>query len=378
MKKSPKIIIVGAGPVGCYTGRLLKHFGYNTLLLEEHPEVGKPVSCAGIIGRDVFLDLLLPPSMKSIVNKIDGAMVHYKRISFDLKRQNVAYIVDREKFDKELSEELQIEFNTKLQSVSKDGPGYRVETTNGDYYADILIGADGPHSKVRKDLRFDHNLKLYKGAQYRIKAEVHKKDKVIVDYVKPFSLFVWMIPEGNGIVRVGAISENPVKSLEKFRDERGISGEIIEKNSGPIPIGICQLVKNNAAVVGDAACHIKPITSGGIFYGMRSAELLVDSIKNGDLSQYEKKWNEEFGQEIKFCLLARYVSENLSEDVLEKVFSYVKKNASLMESIGNFENHSSVIWALIGNPKTYPTLAAIIAEFFKNPKILFKVLSRRL
>jgi len=33
-----KIIIVGAGPVGCYTAQLLKQKGYETVLLEEHSQ----------------------------------------------------------------------------------------------------------------------------------------------------------------------------------------------------------------------------------------------------------------------------------------------------------------------------------------------------
>jgi len=377
MKKPLKIIIAGAGPVGCYLGQLLKHYGFNPLLIEEHAEIGRPVSCAGIVGKDVFSDVILPPSKKSILNVIDGAKISFNGSAFLLKRPQVAYIIDRAEFDKELSQGLKIEFNTGLLTVDHSGPGYRLKTSNGEYYADILIGADGPNSKVRKALNFSHNLKLYKGLQYRIKMEVPDKDRVEVSYVKPFSLFTWLIPEGNGVIRVGTICDKPVAELERFIKEKNIKGEIIEKNAGPIPIGTCQLVKDNAALVGDAACQVKPITSGGIYYGMKSAELLAEALRDGDLNRYEKRWAEEFGQEIRFCLLARYIMENMSEEVLAKVFTYVKDNASLIEKAGDFENHSTVFWSMIANPRTYPTIGNVLFEVLKKPRVLLRLLRRK-
>ncbi len=376
-KKTAKIIIAGAGPVGCYLGQLLKHYGFNPLILEEHSEVGKPVSCAGIVGKDVFSDMVLPPTKKTVLNVIDGAKISYNGSGFLLKRPQVAFIIDRAAFDKELSQGLKIEYNTRLLSVDRSGPGYRIKTTNGEYYADLLIGADGPNSKVRKSLNFSHNMKLYKGLQYRIKMEVPDSDRVEVSYVKPFSLFTWVIPEGKGVIRVGTICDKPIAELDRFIKEKNLKGEIIEKNAGPIPIGTCQLVKDNAALVGDAACQIKPITSGGIYYGMKSAELLAEAIREGNLTGYERKWNDEFGQEIRFCLLARYIMENMGEEVMQKVFDYVKDNAPLIERVGDFENHSTVFWSLVANPRTYPTIGNVLLEVMTKPRILFRLFRRK-
>ena len=69
MKRIPKIIIVGAGPVGCYTAQLLKREGLGPVLVEEHKEIGKPVHCAGVIGRKVFDEARIPLSKDSIIKK---------------------------------------------------------------------------------------------------------------------------------------------------------------------------------------------------------------------------------------------------------------------------------------------------------------------
>jgi len=377
MKKSTKIVIVGAGPVGCYLGQMLKHHGFNPLLLEEHAEVGKPVQCAGIVGRGAFEEMRLPISTKSIMNTIDGANVHFNGSSFKVNRSRVAHIIDREVFDKELSQDLNIEFNTMLQEVHPIKDGYILKTNNGEYFADVVIGADGPNSKVRRSLEFSSDMKLYRGYQYRVKMTPKQQNMVEVHYVKPFSMFTWIIPEGNGIVRVGTISPNPYQELNSFMEKMSKKGEIVEKNAGAIPIGTCQLAKGNAALVGDAACQIKPITSGGIYYGMKSAEILADAIKEGDLSIYEKRWVEEFEREIKVCLMVRYVLENMNEDVLKQVFTYVKDNVGMIEKAGDFENHSSVIWGVVLNPRTYPTIGTLLMGMVKNPKFILRSLLRR-
>jgi flavin-dependent dehydrogenase len=220
-------------------------------------------------------------------------------------------------------------------------------------------------------------MKLYRGYQYRVKNTPKHQNRVEVHYIKPFSLFSWVIPEGNGTIRVGTISDkNPFQDLNLLMEKLKIEGEIVEKNAGTIPIGTCELVRGNAALVGDAACQIKPITSGGIYYGMKAAELLADAIREGNLASYSKKWQEEYEQEIRVCLLVRNILENMGEDVLKRVFSYVKDNAGLIEKIGDFENHSSVLWSLVLNPRTYPTIGSLLFGMVKNPKFILRSLLR--
>ncbi|GAG72747.1 unnamed protein product [marine sediment metagenome] len=108
-----KIVIVGAGPVGCYTAQLLKNYGIKTRILEEHQEVGKPIRCAGLVGRQVFEKTLLPLSESSIINRIDGASFLYGNDSFTIKRERVAYVIDRERFDKNVSQGLNVECGKK-------------------------------------------------------------------------------------------------------------------------------------------------------------------------------------------------------------------------------------------------------------------------
>jgi len=405
-----EIVIVGAGPVGCYTAQLLKKSGItNFRIIEEHSEVGRPVRCAGIVGSPVFKDSLIPLSKSSILNQINGALFLYRGDSFKIERSEVAYVIDRERFDKELSQGLEVECGIRLleieeeegdRSESGEGSRYRLKTNQGDIRADMVIGADGPRSLVRKFIdskskgerrgnraKKNNNsgsdgsngsddfgeTKYYKGIQYKIKLEdeFFSGDITRVYMQKGVPFFVWIIPEGGGIIRLGVIAENGSRELDRVKEEEGIKGEIIDKLAGIIPLGLCQSVYKKVAVVGDAARQIKPLTGGGIYYGMKAAEILVECIREGELVEYDKRWKSKFEREIKFGLWARKVYEKLNKDEneLESIFSLFKENAKFIERAANFENHSLVFKEALKNPKIFVRAGKILGR--NIGKILF-------
>ena len=378
-----EIVIVGAGPIGCYTAQLLKKCGINGFrIIEEHDEVGKPVRCAGIVGKPVFEDSLIPLSKSSILNQINGALFFYKGDSFKIERSGVALVIDREKFDKELSQGLEVECGIRLLEIEEEQDKesrYRLKTNQGDIWADMVIGADGPRSRVKKFIDSKKNnsdgsdgsdgsgeTKFYKGVQYRIKLEDLKGVKDLEDEVfsremtrvymrEGIPFFVWIIPEGGGVIRLGVIAENGSRELERVMEEEGIKGEIIDRLAGIIPLGLCQSVYKKVVVVGDAARQVKPLTGGGIYYGMKAAEILVECIREGTLAEYDQRWKSKFGREIKFGLWARKVYERLNkdEDELENIFSLFKENAEFIERAANFENHSLVFREVFKRPKIF-------------------------
>ena len=385
-----EIVIVGAGPIGCYTAQLLKKCGINSFrIIEEHGEVGRPVRCAGIVGKPVFEDSLIPLSKSSILNQINGALFFYKGDSFKIERSGVALVIDREKFDKELSQGLEVECGIRLLEIEEEQDKesrYRLKTNQGDIWADIVIGADGPRSRVRKFVDSKGNnsngcdgsdgpgeTNFYKGVQYRIKLkdEVFSREMTRVYMREGIPFFVWIIPEGDGIIRLGVIAENGSRELERVIEEEGIKGEIIDRLAGIIPLGLCQSVYRKVAVVGDAARQVKPLTGGGIYYGMKAAEILVECIQEGELDEYDQRWKSKFGREIKFGLWARKVYERLNkyEHELEDIFSLFKENAEFIERAANFENHSLVFREAFKRPMIFMKAGKI---FGRNiGKILF-------
>ncbi|MBW3013904.1 NAD(P)-binding protein, partial [Candidatus Woesearchaeota archaeon] len=64
------VAIIGGGPVGCHTGKLLAKAGFDVHIFEEHKEIGKPVQCTGIISKN--LKQIIPVD-KFLINKVTGA-----------------------------------------------------------------------------------------------------------------------------------------------------------------------------------------------------------------------------------------------------------------------------------------------------------------
>jgi digeranylgeranylglycerophospholipid reductase len=379
-----EIVIVGAGPAGCYTAQLLKQYGFTTRIIEEHQEVGKPVRCAGLVGRQVFENTLLPLSESSIINQINGALFCYKDDNFQIKRKGVAYVIDREKFDKNLSQGLEVECGKKLIEINKKGSGYILKTEVEDIYADLVIGADGPSSQVRKFININKNngkddkkdkkrdrVKLYAGTQYRIKLDKELTSPSItqVHLREGIPFFIWIIPEGDNIIRLGVISKNCRKDLEQFIEEFRIKGEIIEKLTGIFLIGFTQNFYQNVVLVGDAACQVKPLTGGGIYYGLKSAELLAECIRDNRLHEYDRRLKKKNGREIKFGLKARKFYEEINEKELKNIFMLFKKNIGIIEKAANFENHSVIFVEILKNPKIFGDARQILSRNIR--KLLF-------
>ncbi len=364
-----KIVIIGAGPIGCYTAQLLNKFiqGVDVVNIEEHAQVGKPVHCAGLVSNRIFQDCKIPLDKGCIINVIDGARFFFNSSSFLIHRKNAAVVVDRCKFDSNLSKGLKVVSNTRFVGIGKDGKGYLIETDKGEYYADMVIGADGANSLLSRVTGGRENINYFRGVQFRIRTECKRKDIVNVYIRNPF--FAWAIPEDENVMRVGIISDNPYHDLVDLLKKENIKGEVLEKFAGVVPLGRCQTRKDKIFLVGDAACQVKPLTHGGLYYGMRCAEILVDCISQNRFDDYQKRWQERFGREINIGLKIRQIYARLSQDNIEKLFAIFKENVAIIEKFGDFENHSKVISEIIKNHKLQILLGKVFFRVIRDMNI---------
>jgi len=360
-----QVVIIGAGPIGCYTAQLLNKLipGVDVINIEEHPQVGKPVHCAGLVSKGIFEEPKVRLDTGCIINIIDGARFFFNSDSFLIHRKDVAVVIDRCKFDTDLSKGLKIVSNTRFVGTEKEGRGYLIETDKSEYYADIVIGADGANSLLRRVTGGAENINYFRSVQFRIKSKC-KKNIVNVYIKSPF--FAWAIPEDDKVMRVGIISDNPYHDLLDLLKKEDIKGEVLEKFAGVVPLGRCHTQKDRIFLVGDAACQVKPLTHGGLYYGMRCAEILVDCISQNKPDDYQKRWQERFGREINIGLKIRQMYTKLSQDNVDKVFAIFKENVNIIEKFADFENHSKVISEIIKNPKLQILLGKLLFTVIKD------------
>jgi digeranylgeranylglycerophospholipid reductase len=367
-----KIIIVGAGPVGCYTAQLLKQKGYETVLLEEHSSVGKPVQCAGIVSSKLISSVEPFISRQAIVNKINRFVISTPWTEeFSVDIPGVGCIVNREQFDLDLGEGLDIRLKRRVAKIEKEDNGYCVNTEIGEKFrSDILIGADGPDSIVRDFMLNDSfskikninsvKIKYYFGMQYQVRLDnIYQEissDSIQVFFDDNIPFFLWVISENRETLRIGVVAKvakNAKEILDKYLIRKNIKGKIIDIITGKISLGYIPSCNNNIALVGDAACQVKPLTGGGLSFGIQSARILADCIEYNKLEEYDQRWKKKFGKEIKFGLKARKIYEALDSTKKEQVFLLFKKNSGFIEQAAEFDNHSR-----------------LFKEAFKNPQLL--------
>jgi len=260
----------------------------------------------------------------------------------------VGCIVNREQFDLDLGEGLDIRLKRRVAKIEKEDNGYCVNTEIGEKFrSDILIGADGPDSIVR-----DFMLQVRLDNIYQ---EI-SSDSIQVFFDDNIPFFLWVISENRETLRIGVVAKvakNAKEILDKYLIRKNIKGKIIDIITGKISLGYIPSCNNNIALVGDAACQVKPLTGGGLSFGIQSARILADCIEYNKLEEYDQRWKKKFGKEIKFGLKARKIYEALDSTKKEQVFLLFKKNSGFIEQAAEFDNHSR-----------------LFKEAFKNPQLL--------
>src|SRR5688572_28769689 len=97
------VVVVGAGPVGASAARDVAAGGHRVLVLEDHPEIGEPLHCSGLVSPRTLE--LANVGSDVVVNTIHGSFLHHtsgRRIQIGGKRV-YAHVIDRVGFDRAIA-----------------------------------------------------------------------------------------------------------------------------------------------------------------------------------------------------------------------------------------------------------------------------------
>jgi flavin-dependent dehydrogenase len=208
-------------------------------------------------------------------------------------------------------------------------------------------------------------MEYLKGVQFRIQVASRHSDMVEIYIKRPY--FYWLIPESKNIIRIGVLSKNPYQDLLSFVKEQQLTGEILEKFAGMVPLNHFSLLsKERIFIVGDSAAQVKPLTYGGIYMGMRAAEILCDCIARGELNEYSCRWGKRFGKEIEVALKMRQIFSKLKDEDIEKIFNFIREKTDIIEKKADFENHSLLLWEFLKHPGTSADILSILFKIIKS------------
>jgi len=307
-------VVVGVGPAGARFARRAAEAHYDVLALEKGT-IGEPLACSGHVSTDIWEYVPADAKERLLQNRVYGADFHVGGPDSPgdrfYKREEISNVIDRVELDRTLAAAAREAGADVREGYTVTGveerPGY-VEVTasvGGDeetFEARMVAGADGPVSRVRKQLDLPEPDETLHGVLAFTDEEDHG-DYVDVHLTAP-RFFAWRIPRGDAGVEYGLAAPPGHEVNELFDRLTGEYGVETDRFcSGAIPIGPPgRTTATRGFLLGDAAAQTKPFTGGGILYGMTAADHAAREIDPSDpatLGDYERAWRDDLRQEIR-------------------------------------------------------------------------------
>ncbi|HBC92896.1 MAG TPA: NAD(P)/FAD-dependent oxidoreductase [Pelotomaculum sp.] len=344
------VIVIGGGPAGSETARLIAEKGYKVLVAEEHRKIGEPIQCAGLISLRTLQTAVMPVGI--IINQINGAFVHSPggEVLTVRDQGGYAFVIDRSKFDRVLSERAQsagaeILTGTKaaVGEFFSGGASVKLKSRGGESITKtrLLIGADGSKSHVARRIKAPEAEDVIRMCAAEVELKCLEKDMVHIFLGREIApgWFGWVIPVDKKYARVGigvsGKGKQPISYFNRMVDTypgifKGM--KIVRATGGVVPIGLLpRMYGERTLLVGDAACQTKPISGGGLYLGLLGAALCAKvatkALSKGNLSpeflsEYQWLWEREVADEIQIALRHRNIFLTMSDKEMDQLIRF--------------------------------------------------------
>ena len=370
----PDVVIIGGGPAGLYAGARLVSAGYSVTLLEEHPTVGEPVHCTGVLAAEAFAEFNL--SRRSLLNELTTARFWSpggQQVSYSAGRVE-AVVVDRRTFDQDLLDSavragVSVEQGVRATAVLVDEDGVTVRAGTHEVRGRVAILACGANYSLHRQVGlgmprlFLHTAQIEVPARQLGDVELHFGREIAP---KGFGWAVPVIREGEQCVRLGVMCEIDAAQHFSRLAERVAPRWGIDAGGRPrqkiLPLApLSRTYSNRLVAIGDAAGLVKPTTGGGIYYSLLSAALaagvIADALARDDLSgdrlaPYEQQWRRRLSAEFQAQLKLRLVAHRMSDADIEELFELARTDGvmPIVRRTASFNRHRTLILELLKHP----------------------------
>jgi digeranylgeranylglycerophospholipid reductase len=350
------IAVIGGGPAGIVAATYAAQGGRTVCLVDRKKSPGFPVRCGEAIGLKGFTSSvsLKPEWIKSTIKYMK--LVSPSGISVTVPNSYEGYVVDREKMEKDMTDDAVkagAEFFPGVSVVSiTPGPrgGYECMGGNTVFSAQCVILAEGVESRLARNLGWTTHLKLGDVHSCAFARVTHKNvEPAGCVFYLGSSLapggYVWVFHRGGETANVGlgvlgsrCHKGLPRELLLKFISEKFPGAEITDLHCAGVPMDKWKkpLVKNGVMLVGDTARMMNCASGAGIAYALFSGKtagtVASESFDGGVcrhnmLKKYEKQWASFYGKQQLRSFSLKEVMVGFSDDFLDDIARSISKNS---------------------------------------------------
>jgi len=294
------ILIVGSGPAGSTAAKYAAAKGAKVTMIERRKDVGVPVRCGELIPSDSEIRGMFPEA-GDIASLFDvPSNLRLREIEgidlIDPKGRSVlldftGYTTDRDRFDQYLASEAIKEGAELIKECHYQRSENNVAITSaGEIEYKVIIGADGPGSRVARSLGLQRNMHAYPAVTAQAKGDFEPHVKMFFGGIAP-GAYGWIIPKaGQANVGIGFSPKFANGTLGEYFDKfvKKHDLDVVTKMEGkfvPSEGMLKDIVSGNGMVVGDAAGHVISVNGGGVplalIAGRVCGEVAADNVSAG-------------------------------------------------------------------------------------------------